>query len=93
MLNLEEFIQQALDLRELKRGIAVKLHLEGSTYKESANIVQRTDSFVKKWCIAYHRQGAEVLRSTPQRLILHWEGSSQPPPLLNDALRNHYFWF
>jgi len=44
MLNLEEFIQQALDSRELKRGIAVKLHLQGSTYKESADIVQKTDS-------------------------------------------------
>lgn len=62
MLNLEEFIKQANDPRELKRGIAVKLHLQGSTYKESANIVQMTDSFVKKWCIIYHRHGAEVLR-------------------------------
>jgi len=62
MLNLEEFIQQALDSRELKRGIAVKLHLQGSTYKESADIVQKTDSFVKKWCIAYHKKGAEALR-------------------------------
>jgi hypothetical protein len=48
MLNLEEFIQQALDPRELKRGIAVKLHLQRSTYKESADIAQKTDSFVKK---------------------------------------------
>jgi len=62
MLNLEEFIQQALDPRELKRGIAVKLHLQGSTYKESADIVQKTDDFVKKWCIAYHKTGSESLR-------------------------------
>ncbi|MCA6552044.1 MAG: IS630 family transposase, partial [Pseudanabaena sp. M135S2SP2A07QC] len=62
MLNLEEFIQQALDPRELKRGIAVKLHLQGSTYKESADVVQMTDSFVKKWCIAYHKKGSEALR-------------------------------
>jgi len=62
MLNLEEFIQQALDPRELKRGIAVKLHLQGSTYKEGADVVQMTDSFVKKWCIAYHKKGSEALR-------------------------------
>lgn len=62
MLNLEESIQQALDPRELKRGIAVKLHLEGSTYKKSVDVIQMTDSFVKKWCIAYHKKGSEALR-------------------------------
>lgn len=62
MFTLDEFIKSASDPRELKRAIAVKLHLQGSSYKQSATIVQMTASFVKKWCIIYDHQGVDGLR-------------------------------
>jgi hypothetical protein len=33
MLDLDEFIKGSSDPTELKRAIAVKLHLQGSSYK------------------------------------------------------------
>ena len=62
MQDLDEFIQKASDSRELKRAIAVKLHLQGNTCKQSAVIVQMSESFVKKWCVIYDHQGATGLK-------------------------------
>ena len=58
MLNLEEFIQQALDPRELKRGIAVKLHLQPTfsrLFRTKNNICGRTNQETAKLDSVYRK--------------------------------------
>ena len=55
-------MQQTKDVREYKRGQAVKLDLEGYPRKFTAEALSVGVNFVSKWRLAYNRQGAAGLR-------------------------------
>jgi putative transposase len=60
-VNLEEFLEQASDKREYKRGQAVKLDLAGYARKATAVALSVSVNFVSKWRLQYNRHGAPGL--------------------------------
>ena len=73
-MSLEEFLKQVKDIREYKRGQAVKLDLECYPRKLTAQVLSVSVNFVGKWTpvlalvggprVQYTRHGAEGLRLT-----------------------------
>lgn len=61
-MELEEFLQQTKDIREYKRGQAVKLDLVGYPRKFTAEALSVGVNFVSKWRLQYNRHGATGLR-------------------------------
>ncbi len=61
-MSLEEFLKQVKDVREYKRGQAVKLDLEAYPRKLTAQVLSVSVNFVRKWRMQYNKHGAEGLR-------------------------------
>ena len=69
MDKLEELIAQSRDGREVKRGLCVKMVLEGIAGKRVAALLGVSPAFVTKWKQIYAARGEEGLR-------LGYQGSS-----------------
>lgn len=57
MGELAEFIQSNPDPRELKRALAVQMVLKGYLYRQIAEILNVSDSFVSKWWLVFESEG------------------------------------
>jgi putative transposase len=64
--DLDKWIKTNPDSRELKRAIAVKLSLQGWTYKAIADILNVSKSFIGKWKTQFEDRGIEGLRLSYQ---------------------------
>jgi transposase len=62
MVVLNNLIDTALDPREVKRGLAVKLRKMGQTSKVVAEVLNVTASYVAKWNGVYKKEGVRGLR-------------------------------
>ena len=47
--ELEKFIQETTDGKEVKRAVAVKMQLQGRSYQEIQQLLQVSQSFISKW--------------------------------------------
>lgn len=47
--ELEKFIQETTDGKEVKRAVAVKMQLQGQSYQEIQQLLQVSQSFISKW--------------------------------------------
>ena len=56
------FINDKPDARELKRALAVKMHLQNKKQVEIAEMLSTTQSFVSKWVKSYREKGLNGLR-------------------------------
>jgi transposase len=59
---LEEFIQRVSNSKELKRGLAVKLALEGYTYNAIKEILVVSIGFISKWKTAFEFGSIKALK-------------------------------
>ena len=62
--GLDEWIKTNPDSRELKRALAVKLTLQGWTYKAIGAILNVSTSFVGKWRNQFKQRGLAGLKLT-----------------------------
>lgn len=62
MNELEELIASNPDPRELKRGLAVKMRLQGYRYQDIQDLLQVSSGFVRDWFVAFEQQGVGGLR-------------------------------
>lgn len=76
--DLLEFLAQKRDSREYRRGLAVKLALEGWTYETISSILNCTPGFVTQSKQAYEADGVEGL-------LLKYRGAR---PFLSQEQRN-----
>ena len=63
MSDLESFIGNSENVREVERAIAVKMVEEGLKPVTACEILKISNAFVSKWKIVYENKGAEGLRS------------------------------
>lgn len=47
--ELEKFIQETTNGKEVKRAIAVKMQLQGQSYQDIQKLLQVSQSFISKW--------------------------------------------
>ena len=88
--DLDVFLAQTRDGREVKRAIAVKMALSGYLYSAICEIVGGTPSFVSEWKQAYLSHGIDGLR-------LHYRGSTgflsvEQRQAVFDWLQNEQSW-
>ena len=57
MEELVEFIQSNPDSRELKRALAVQMVLKNYLYRQIAEILSVSDSFISKWWLVFESEG------------------------------------
>lgn len=60
--ELEEFIKQTKDTRELKRAVAVKMILQQKSYHDIKELLDVSSSFISKWKNRVLFQGVESLK-------------------------------
>jgi transposase len=60
--ELDEWIKTNQDSRELKRAIAVKLTLQGWTYRAIASILNVSNGFISKWKSQFEQRGINGLK-------------------------------
>jgi putative transposase len=95
-MSLEEFLEQVKDIREYKRGQAVKLDLECYPRKLTAEVLSVSVNFVSKWRVQYNKHGAAGLRLThkgskgflsgeDKQQVLEWI-SGQSPSISRETL-------
>lgn len=58
---LQEFIESNPDARELKRGVSVKMYLEGYKHREIKEILGVGSGYISKWVKIYVEKGLEGL--------------------------------
>jgi putative transposase len=66
MEELVEFIQSNPDSRELKRALAVQMVLKGYLYRQIAEILSVSDSFISKWWLVFESVGVIGLQLSYQ---------------------------
>lgn len=66
MEELVEFIQSNPDSRELKRALAVQMVLKGYLYRQIAEILSVSDSFISKWWLVFEVDGVIGLQLSYQ---------------------------
>ena len=66
MEELVEFIQSNPDSRELKRALAVQMVLKGYLYRQIAEILSVSDSFISKWWLVFELEGVIGLQLSIQ---------------------------
>ncbi len=66
MDELVKFIQSNPDPRELKRALAVQMVLKGYLYRQIAEILQVSDSFISKWWLVFEAEGVIGLQLSYQ---------------------------
>jgi putative transposase len=62
MKDLDALIESNPDPRELKRGLAVKMSIEGYKHREIIKILRVSSGFISKWKQEYLLQKAEGLK-------------------------------
>jgi len=67
--ELQEFIETNRDARELKRGVSVKMYLEGYKHREIKEILGVGSGYISKWTQIYVQKGLEGL-------LLRYKGTS-----------------
>jgi transposase len=60
--QLDEWIKTNPDSRELKRALAVKLTLQGWTYRAIASILNVSNGFISQWKSQFEQRGIEGLK-------------------------------
>ena len=60
--QLDEWIETNPDSRELKRGLAVKMSLQGWLYTSIASTLNVSISFISKWKNRFKQQGIVGLK-------------------------------
>jgi putative transposase len=60
-MNIEEYLEQVSDIREYKRGQAVKLSEAGLSRREIAQALSVSEAFVSKWRGRYQQDGTAGL--------------------------------
>ena len=60
--ELNEFIEISEDVREIKRGLAVKMRKQGHKLAEVEKLLNISASFVSKWKKKYEEGGVEELK-------------------------------
>jgi putative transposase len=60
--EIEEFLSQTVDGREMKRAIAVKMQLKGKSYHEIQELIGVSQSFISKWKNRAIFEGVDSLR-------------------------------
>ncbi len=73
-MNIEEFLRQVTDVREYKRGQAVKLSQAGLSRGEIAKALSVSESFVSKWRGRYQNDGTASLGLSYPSLGLSYQG-------------------
>lgn len=66
MGELVEFIESNPDPRELKRALAVQMVLKGYIYRQIAEILSVSDSFISKWWLVFEAEGVVGLQLSYQ---------------------------
>lgn len=66
MEEVVEFIQSNPDSRELKRALAVQMVLKGYLYRQIAEILSVSDSFISKWWLVFEADGVIGLQLSYQ---------------------------
>lgn len=66
MGELVEFIQSNPEPRELKRALAVQMVLKGYLYRQIAEILQVSDSYISKWWLVFETDGVAGLQLSYQ---------------------------
>ena len=66
MEEVVEFIQSNPDSRELKRVLAVQMVLKGYLYRQIAEILSVSDSFISKWWLVFEADGVIGLQLSYQ---------------------------
>ncbi len=66
MEELVKFIQSNPDSREIKRALAVQMVLKGYLYRQIAEILSVSDSFVSKWWLVFESVGVTGLQLSYQ---------------------------
>ena len=64
--ELDEWIKTNPDSRELKRGLAVKMSLQGWLYTSISSILNVSTSFISKWKKIFKHQGIAGLKLSYQ---------------------------
>lgn len=62
MEELEAFIEQCSDVRELKRALSVKMKVAGLAGTEISHLLQVSPQYVSKWFTIYEKEGVAGLR-------------------------------
>lgn len=62
ILELEKFIKERSDSRELKRAMAIKMYHEGQEQSEIGKLLLVSQSFVSKWNKIYWDKGIEGIK-------------------------------
>jgi transposase len=62
MEELEVFIEQCSDVRELKRALSVKMKVAGLAGTEISHLLQVSPQYVSKWFTIYEKEGAAGLK-------------------------------
>lgn len=60
--EIDDFINQTKDPRELKRAIAVKLKLQGKSYREIQDLLQVSQGFISNWKNRVIVEGVDSLK-------------------------------
>ena len=66
MEELVKFIQSNPDARELKRALAVQMVSKGYLYRQIAEILSVSDSFISKWWLVFEAEGVIGLQLSYQ---------------------------
>ena len=64
-VNIEhiiKFLNEKIDAREYRRGLAIKLVMEGYLYKDISAMLNITEAYISKWKKIYEEKGVEGLR-------------------------------
>lgn len=62
METLDDLINDAMDSRETKRALAVKMLQTGLSPQETATILNVSEQYISKWKIKFEKEGAVGLR-------------------------------
>ena len=62
MIELQAFVKEQRDSRELKRGLAVLMTLQGYVHRQIIDTLQIKSSFISKWKKIYLEKGIEGLK-------------------------------
>jgi len=60
--ELEKFLGETKDIREVKRALAVKMYCSGMRQAEIMKLLSVSQPFISKWYRAFEKQGIEELR-------------------------------
>lgn len=88
--ELESWIKSHLDVREIKRALAVKLALLGWSYRAISDLLQIGNGFISKWNKRYKEAGVSGLKLSYQGSKSYL--SSQQKQQVIDWLQQQEFW-